>query len=296
MLKSVVDIGVPILVIVGMIVVGLELTMADFRRVVQRPLVVLLAILGQLVLLPCIGWLLVRSLDLQPFVAAGILLVATCPAGAMANVYTQLARGDVALSVTLTAISCLLAGFTMPFAITVMNVGRVGEAGLTVPPQVMLIQLLALLLVPVVVGMGIRRLWPAFANRHGPLLLRVGVVALLFLLLLVIVEEASRFADAFLQIATAGSLLTILTFAVGWLTGWASRCQRRSRFAVGMFFSVRNVGVATAVAVTALGRVEFAVFATAYFLTQVPILLTGSLLFRPARIEDRDNVPEVALP
>jgi predicted Na+-dependent transporter len=149
---------------------------------------------------------------------------------------------------------------------------------------------------PVALGMSARRLWPTFALRQGKLLLRVGVAALLVLLGLVIVEEAGRFADAFTEIASVASLLTLLTYGAGWLTGWASGCRPQSRLAVGMVFAVRNVGVATAVAVTTLGRVEFAVFATAYFLTQIPILLLGALFFRSARSEAPEKLPEIALP
>ena len=72
-------------------------------------------------MLPAIGWLLVRSLRLQPAIAQGVLLVAACPSGAMANVYTYLARGNVALSVTLTAVSCLAAVLTTPLALAVLQ-------------------------------------------------------------------------------------------------------------------------------------------------------------------------------
>jgi BASS family bile acid:Na+ symporter len=295
MLKSVVDVGVPIILVFGMTTVGLGLTAADFRQVVRRPWVVLMAVLVQTALLPTIGWILTRSLGLQPIVAAGLMLVAACPSGATANLYTQLARGDVALSVTLTAISCLTAGFTMPFVLAALKIDEIGAAEAIVPTKVLAIQLLALLVLPVVVGMSARRLWPAVAERHGRLLLRVGIATLVVLLGLVIVEQSERFADAFTEIASAASLLTVLTFGAGWLTGFATGCGPRSRFAVGMVFAVRNAGVATAVAVTALGRIEFAVFATAYFLSQFPILLCGALLFRPSRGGAPDGIPEVAL-
>jgi len=96
LLKSLVDAGVPVLVFFTMVVVGMELTPADFRRVTRRPGTVVAATLGQFLLVPFIGWVLVRSLDLQPAVVWGVLLVAACPSGAMANVYTSLARANVA--------------------------------------------------------------------------------------------------------------------------------------------------------------------------------------------------------
>ena len=280
MLKAVVDVGVPVLVVFAMVVVGAGLTAADFRRVARRPGPVLVAIVGQAVLLPGLGWLLASGLGLQPAVAAGVALVAACPGGAMASVYTQLARGDVALSVTLTAVSCLAAGFTMPAALAVVQGGDLHSREFSVPPGVLGGQLLVLLVLPVLGGMGFRHRWPGAAERHGRSLLRLGVAALLALLGIVIVEEAARFADAFTEIASAAGLLTVLAFGAGWATGWACGCRAGGRLAVGMAFAVRNVGIATAVAVTAFGRVEFAVFATAYFLAQVPILLTAAVVFR----------------
>src|SRR6516165_1848706 len=104
-----------------MVVVGMVLTTADFRRVARQPQTVVTAAAGQFVLLPAIGWLLVRSLRLQPAIAQGVLLVAACPGGAMANVYTYLARGNVALSVTLMAVSCLAAALATPLVLAVLQ-------------------------------------------------------------------------------------------------------------------------------------------------------------------------------
>ncbi len=104
-MKSVVDAGVPALVFFAMVVVGMELTVDSFRRVARQPITVLVATLAQLILLPVIGWLLVRCLDMQPTITRGVLLVAACPSGTMANVYSYMARANVALSVSLTAVS-----------------------------------------------------------------------------------------------------------------------------------------------------------------------------------------------
>src|SRR5262249_43808072 len=160
MLKAVVDVGVPALVVFAMVVVGTGLTTADFRRVTRRPALVLAATLGQCILLPAVGWFLVRCLDLRPAIAQGVLLVAACPGGAMAYVYTYLARGNVALSVTLTAVSCLAAGLTTPLALAVLQAQGGGSTGVPVPYGVLAGQLLFLLVLPVLSGMGSRRRWP----------------------------------------------------------------------------------------------------------------------------------------
>jgi bile acid:Na+ symporter, BASS family len=286
----VVDAGVPVLVFSAMVVVGMELTTDDFRRIARQPGTVVAATVGQVILLPAIGWLLVRSFHLQPAVAQGVLLVAACPSGAMANVYTYLARGNVALSVTLTAVSCLAAVLATPLALAVLQAQNGESTGFPVPYGVLAAQLVFLLVLPVLIGMGIRHRWPDVTKRHGRTLLGFSVATLAALLGFVIVQAAEQFASALADLAAAAGVLTVLAFGAGWVTGWASAAGATERFTVGMVFVVRNVGIATAIAVMALGRVDFAVFATAYFLAQVPLLLAVVLVFRWMRARDGSNL------
>jgi bile acid:Na+ symporter, BASS family len=282
MLKPVLHIGVPALVILTMVVVGLGLTMGDFRRVVSKPGLVAAATVGQVVCLPLIALVLVRSLGLSPSVEKGMLLVAACPAGSMANLYGHLAKANVALSVTLTAVSCLAALVTMP-ALMMGFRAYLGETTTFVVPIPAIIgQLLLTLILPILTGMAIHHGWPAVTERHRRGLFALSLGALAALIGLVIAQEAGHFASELGEIAWAVTLLTGLAFAAGWATGWAGG-NRADRFTVGLVFVVRNVGVATAVAVTVLGRLEFAVFAAAYFLSQAPLLLAAAFLRRRMR-------------
>jgi bile acid:Na+ symporter, BASS family len=231
-------------------------------------------------LLPVIGWLLICWLRLQPAIARGVLLIAACPGGGMANVYTLLGRRNVALSVTLTSVSCLAAVLARPLALAAFRT-RDGESNsFSVPYGALALHLFLLLVWPILIGMGIRRRWQEVNKRHGRNLLGFSIAALAALLGFVIVQEAEKFTSALIDIGAAAALLTVLAFGTGWATSWASGAGVRDRFTVGMVFVVRNVGIATAIAVTVLGLVEFAVFATAYFLAQTPILLAAALVFR----------------
>jgi BASS family bile acid:Na+ symporter len=263
-----------------MVIVGLELTADDFRRIARRPGTVAAATVGQLVLLPAIGLLLVRCLSLQPAIAGGMLLVVACPSGSMGNVYAYLGRANVALSVTLTAVSCLAAVLTTPLALAVLQ-AEVGESsGFPVPPAVLAGQLFLLLVVPVLAGMAIRRRWPDITRRHGRAFLAFSIAALTALLGFIIVREAEHFARALADIAAAAASLTVLALLAGFGVAWACGAPAADRFTLGLVFAVRNVSIATAVAVTALGQLEFAVFATAYFLSQAPLLVAAVILFR----------------
>jgi BASS family bile acid:Na+ symporter len=280
MLKTVVDVTVPILTFLLMIVVGLELTGEDFRRIVRRSRFVALALTIQILLWPLVAALLLTAVPLQPYIAAGVLLVAVCPSGSMANFYTYLGRANLALSVTLTAVSCLTAVLTMPVLLALFKTQLHDPATLDAPVPLMIGQLLLLLILPTLLGMSLRRLRPALAQRHGRTLLRLAIAALAALLAFVVVQEWERMAGDFMEISQVVTVLTLIMMLAGGLAGWACAVPAGDRFALAMIFVVRNVAVATAVAVTVLGRVEFAVFATAYFLAQVPILVAALTLFR----------------
>jgi BASS family bile acid:Na+ symporter len=281
-LKPVIDIGVPTLVILTMGVVGLGLTMGDFRRVASKPGLVAAATVGQWVCLPLIALVLVRSLGLIPTVERGMLLVAAYPAGSMANLYGHLARANVALSVSLTAVSCMAAVLTMPALLMGFQVYLGETASLIVPIPAIISQFLLTLILPILTGMAIRRRWPAMTERHRRGLFALNLGALAALIGLVIAQEAGRFVGGLGETGLAVTLMTGLALAAGCVTGWVGG-DRTDRFTVGLVFVVRNVGVATAAAVTVLGRIEFDVFAPAYFLSQATLLLVAALLHRRMR-------------
>jgi BASS family bile acid:Na+ symporter len=289
MLKTVLDVTVPILVFWLMVTVGLELTEEDLRRVTRQLRIVLLATAAQVLLWPLVAVALLATLPLKPYIEMGILLVAACPSGGMANFYTYLGRANLALSVTLTAVSCLTAVLTMPLMLALFRTQLDDPALLSAPIPLMMGQLLFLLILPILIGMFVSRARPSLSKRHGRALLRLGIVALAALIAFVVVQEWERLFQDFTEISLTVGVLTTLMLLGGWLVGWACALGARDRFALTMVLVVRNVSIATAVAVTVLGRVEFAVFATAYFLNQVPILLAALVLFRLTRSSNPDT-------
>ncbi len=219
MLKTVLDVTVPALAFLLMVIVGLELTAEDLRRVALRFRTVALATAAQVLLWPLAAVLLLAALRPQPDIEAGILLVAACPSGGMANFYTYLGRGNVALSATLTAVSCLAAVVTMPLLLAVFKTQLHDPAGLSAPIPLMIGQLLCLLILPLLIGPWTRRARPSFPKRHGRRLLGVGLVTLAALIALVIGQEWERLAQNLTEISLAVCLLTAIMMVAGWVTG-----------------------------------------------------------------------------
>src|SRR5690606_31099110 len=156
--------GLPIALAIIMFGLGLSLTTADFRRVARSPKAVVVALVIQVLLLPAVAFGLVTAFDLDPLLAVGVMLLAASPGGTTANLFSHLFRGDVALNVSLTAINSVLAAFTIPlitnFAIDHFDAD--GELGLQFGKVV---QVIAIVLVPVVIGMLVRRRSLDFATR-----------------------------------------------------------------------------------------------------------------------------------
>ena len=176
-MEILVDIAIPFVVIIIMFVVGLELTLEDFRQIHRFPKPVVVGTAGQLTIIPIIAIVLAFVLDPPRHIVAGMVLVAACPAGAISNYYVYLARANVALSVTLTAVTTVLAFVTLP-VLTALGFELLlnQQQAIPVPVSNMMTQLFVILLLPTVAGMWVRNRWTdmgkaaqklAQAAQHG---------------------------------------------------------------------------------------------------------------------------------
>jgi BASS family bile acid:Na+ symporter len=278
-MKIVLDIGIPLVAILIMIPVGLELTLEDFRRVTRSPRVVCAALAGQVLLLPLCAVALVQVLDLKAHIMMGLLLIAACPAGGLSNYYTYLARARTALSVSLTALSCVAALGTMPLVMAAYKF--LGESiRFEVPAGRLIGHAFLMLVVPILAGMAVRHYYPAVAARHDMAFRRVSLAGLALLIGYIVSEEGGRVVEEITETVAAAGMFVFLAMASGYGVGTLSGADGKDSFTLLIEFAVRNVAIATAIAVTVFGRTEFAAFATAYFLIETPILCAAILLFR----------------
>jgi BASS family bile acid:Na+ symporter len=279
-LKTVLDVAVPAIVFALLTAVGLDLTPADFARARRVPSVVVVGLFAPLVALPAIALALVWWFEPDPITAAGLLLVAACPVGGISNTYSYLARASAALSVTLTGLSSVVAVVAIPVLTRAYE--RVLQAPIHVeaPVTTLILQLVFLLALPIGLGMGVRRRWPGWARARRPQAQGLAFLLLGLLLLLVLTVERQRVTSVFSQGVLFASVFVTASFAAGWGAGAALRASAADRFTLAAEFATRNVAIATAIAVTLLGRTEFAVVASLYFLTELPIMLAAVAAFR----------------
>lgn len=235
-----------------MLGLGLSLTVADFRRVRQHPRAVLIALACQTLLLPLVCFALVKGFALAPALAVGMLLLAASPGGTTANLYSHLAHGDVALNITLTAVNSLLAVVTLPLIVNFALAHFMG-ADQSLPLQFgKVLQVFAIVLVPVVIGMWIRSRFPAFAQRmHRP----VKAASALFLLLIIAAAIAKdwptlvEYAPAIGLVALAFNLASL---AVGYGVPRLLGLPKPQAIAIGMEIGIHNGTLAIAVALSPL--------------------------------------------
>ena len=211
---------------------------------------------------------------------AGLLLVAACPIGGISNTYSYMARASTALSVTLTGLSCLLCGLTVPAVGRFLEMVTTQPLKLTVPLPTLITQLLLMFTLPVALGMWARRRWADRARRYQPTLQNLAFIGVGLMLVLIILNDPRAFLGDLPTTVPLAAVFIVCSVAAGWMAAAMVTADPRDRFTLAAEFGTRNLGVAIAVAVTMLGRVEFARFAYTYFLTELPLMLVAAALFR----------------
>ncbi|MBK9370632.1 MAG: bile acid:sodium symporter family protein [Deltaproteobacteria bacterium] len=260
------DVLMPVALGVIMLGLGLSLTVEDFRRVVSYPRAAFIGLFSQIVLLPAVAFGLAKAFGLPPELAVGLVLLAASPGGATANLFSHLAKGDVALNITLTAINSLLAVVTMPLFVE-LALRTFMEQDKRLPLQTdKAIQVLVIILVPVAIGMAIRSKKEAFAQRLERPVKGLSAGFLALVILAAVLKERANLVEYFQQVGLAALSFNLISLAVGYLLPQLLAVPRRQAIAVGMEIGVHNGTLAIAVATTVLGSTAIAIPAAIYSL------------------------------
>ncbi len=275
---TLIEVGVPALIILAMTIVGLELTLEDLNRVLHFPAEVAVNVLGQVLVLPLIAAALIVLLDLGPVVAGGLILAAAAPQATSSNYLCLLARANIALSVTLTVASSVLALASTPL-IAKLWFGLLLEhqAGFVLPVDKVMEQVLVGLLLPVAAGMLVRHYAPRFAERNHVRFQRVSLGAIVGMLAIIVIDQAATIARNLSSIVLAAVLFTVVAAAAGVAIAKAFSWPRADMITVLAGFPSRSLSIATLIAINVLGRADFLAFAAPFFVVQsallVPVML-----------------------
>ena len=273
----------PILIVL-MFLLGTELNKEAFVNVARHPKAVALGMTGQIVLLPAIAFALAWLLEVPPVYFMGLVLIACCPGGSSSNVFSMLAKGDVALSVTLTAVSSIVTLFTLPVIMELTSHIVSHNAGISIelPVGKLLVQNIVLLFVPLMAGWLFRRWKPMLAEKVSRVLNKLAFPALMTLALLFFLQYTQEIIDNFRLIGMACGLLILASMACSSLLARVGRLTNAVRRTIVIEVGMQNAAQAIAIATSPFifNSGEMAIPAIIYALLMNVILLLYILKFK----------------
>lgn len=275
---AVVLISALFIIIFGM---GLTLTPADFARVVKYPKAVIVGLVNQLILLPIVGFSLAYFLKVDPTIAVGLMILAACPGGATSNLITHLAKGDTALSVSLTAIASLVTIFSIPLIISFSLDYFMGSSkAVELDLAKVFGQLLVIIVIPVSLGMLIRSKKESFAERMERPVKIASALVLALVIAGIFIKEKNNVASYFEQAGTIALSLNLLTMGLGFVSAVIFRLSSAQTVTISIESGIQNGTMAIGIATIALGSSAMAIPAAIYSLimfgTGFAIILIGT--------------------
>jgi len=265
------------LVMFGM---GLSLVKTDFARLFEMPAVIAVGLLGQIIVLPLLAFLIAVSLKLSPPLAIGLMILAGCPGGTSSNIISHIARANLALSVSLTALSSVICVFTTPFVIAwsiqyfssqiTQEISLFGTA----------IGLIVITLIPLFIGLIVRHKFTVLALKYEIFFRRFSVFFMSAMIVGVMIQEKDLIVSAYSQMTLAALLLSLSAVAIGLLLGKTCRFNDRDSLTLSIEVGLQNASMAILIAVNLIEIPAYATSAAVYGLIMYIVALIPIFLAR----------------
>ena len=246
----IISVYIPLTVAMIMLTMGLGLTGADFKRVFTQPKGVAIGAFAQLIALPALAFAMAFAFDLSTLLAVGLVLAAACPGGPSSNLMTSLARGDIALSVTLTAISGVVTIVTIPLIGNLaIDVFGDGSAEVVLPVGETMLKVFVGAGLPLALGFLINAKNPKLAARLEPITKKVSVVMLTLLILGAVLQELSRFGEILQAAFVPVLLMNLIGMIVGGAVAFGLKLPPKQLISIPLEVGTQNAALAIAIAV-----------------------------------------------
>ncbi|WP_299260091.1 bile acid:sodium symporter family protein [uncultured Aquimarina sp.] len=250
-----------------MLGMGLSLVIADFKRILIYPKAILVGLTNQLIILPLIGFAIASLFPLRPEIAIGIMILAACPGGATSNLISHLAKGDIALSVTLTAFSSLITIITIPFIVNFSLLYFLSEdQAIQLNVIETIIQILVIIIVPIGIGMIIRKYNESFALRMAKPVKIASALVLALVIVGILVKEKDNFISYLQEAGLVALLLNILTMGIGYYSAKLFRVHHKGAMSIAIESGIQNGTLAISIAIAILHNTSFAIAPAVYSL------------------------------
>ena len=270
------DIFLPLALAFIMFSLGLSLTIADFARVAKQPKDFFVGAVSQIIILPLVALILVMIWPLSPELAIGVMLIAAAPGGATSNIITSFAKGDVALSVSLTAIISLLCVFTIPFIVLIsLNILTDSASELSISILDIAIQMFLIVTVPVIIGMLCRKYFSNFSISFGAISKKISAILFVIVLIGAILSEKDNIISYFSQAGLITLVLNLLMMTIAFYIAKLFSTAIAQRKALIVEIGLQNGTLAIVVATSVFGGGVYLIPAATYSL----IMFATSLLY-----------------
>ncbi len=244
----------PIALGIIMLGLGLSLTLDDFKRVTNYPKAMTIALVCQMLVLPLLCFFIAKFSGLSPVLCVGLMLLAASPGGATANLYSHLSNGDVALNISLTAINSVLTLFSLPLIVNFSMEYFLG-AGQYIPlPFSKVVEVFAIVLLPVTIGMTIKNKAPKFAGKMDKPVKVVSALLLIAIIISVTLREKQMLMDNFEQLGMPVLLFNVLSLAAGFYIPLLFKVDRKQAIAIGMEIGIHNGTLAIFIALNVINN------------------------------------------
>jgi len=257
----------PLSLFIIMFGMGLATKVADFTRVFKEPKAVSIGIVCQMLVLPLLACVVILIFGLTAELAVGVIILALCPGGVTSNMLSYLSRGDVALSISLTALVSIITPFTIPIVTSVAMVYFMEESTqFSIPLLKTIVQLMVITVLPVALGMLVHKKFPVFSNKAQK---PVKVFSIVFLFLIIAALMAKNWSDMsgfFVQTGFASLTLNVLSIVVGFLIAKFMRLEKAQAISISIEVGIQNGTLALVVAGTLIGNAIMTIPAVTYSL------------------------------
>ena len=260
---------------------GLALRPSDFRLIIERPYAVIAGLTGQIILLPLIALLVGNLFNVEPVFFLGIMLIACSPGGSSSNVFSMLAGGDVALSVSLTAFSSVITLFTGPFIMDAMESYMGSAINVHLPVGNLLVQNIVLMAVPIIIGLCVSVYRPNAAKRMHGVLKRLAFPLLILLASVFFIQNRETIVEEFPKLGMSITVLILLSMLSGILLSWVMRLSHKEQRTIVIEIGMQNAAQAITVAsspfvfnndIMAIPAIVYALMMNVVLLTYVGII------------------------
>lgn len=279
------DVFLPLALFVIMLGMGITLVPNDFKKVVAFPKAAIIGLVNQLIFLPLIAFAICIVLGLKAELAVGLMILAACPGGATSNLISHLAKGDVALSISLTAITSFITVLTIPLIVNFSLAYFMAESGYVKLPVLKTIgQVVGITILPVSIGMTIRKFKSKLADKVESPVKILSAVFLVLIVLGVVLSNRENLVDFFVQVGVATLALNVITLSLGYFSAHIFKLSPDRKRTISIETGIQNGTLGIAVAASILKNNEMAISPAIYSL--IMFFTVGFLLYNSLKTKN----------